>query len=243
MMNLRRSIFAMILTSVIFAGPSSAAAQTESRAEVEKKIEALRAQLSRLEKEFLEPSAEDRAAFAAFLRQPDTGLTRLLPREKYGQKLTIPGGGYVYSFRRLTHEYGYGSDISLEQDRFKVGFAGADYGFFVNLGDIPLQGVTLDHPGLQYLVEYKVPASPGEMHREKRRAGSLFEANGFKYGDSVAAVNNTTYALRSIEPQDADTLIAFRVVRRDADGSLTLLWKVLKRFPAPHVARDRGPGK
>ena len=239
MINLRRSLFAMILISIAFACSPGALAQAQGRAEIEKKIESLRAQLSALEKEFLEPSAEDKAAFAAFLRQPDTGLTRLLPRERYGQKLTIPGSGYVYSFRRLTHEYGYGSDISLEQDRFKVGFAGANYGFFVSLGDVPLRDVTLDHPGLQYLSEYKVPSSINEMQREKRRADSLFESNGFKYGDSVAALNNTTYALRSIEPRDAYTLIAFRVVRRDADGSLTLLWKVLKRFPAPHVARGR----
>ena len=239
MIDLRRSLSAMALTLIVFACTPSAPAQTRSRAEVEKKIESLRAQLSALEKEFLEPSAEDKAAFAAFLRQPDTGLTRLLPRERYGQKLTISGGGYVYSFRRLTHEYGYGSDISLEQDRFKVGFAGADYGFFVSLGDVPLQDVTLGHPGLQFLSEYKVPTSINEIRGEKRRADTLFESNGFKYGDSIAAFNNTTYALRSIEPQDADTLIAFRVVRRDADGSLTLLWKVLKRFPAPHLERGR----
>ena len=241
MIHLRHSVFAMLIILVAFALSSSALAQKKSRAEIEKNIESLRAKLNVLEKELLEPSPEDKAAFAGFLQQPDTGLTRLLPREKYGQKMTMPGGGFVYSFRRLTHEYGYGSDISLEQDRFNVGFAGADYGFFVSLGDVPLQDATLDHPGLQYLTGYKVPSSMNELYGEKRRTGEGFESGGFKYGRSVAAIDKTTYVLRSIEVRDADTVIAFRVVRRDDDGSLTLLWKILKRLPAPVIAREAEP--
>lgn len=241
MAHLRHAVFAMLIISVAFAFSSSALAQKKSRAETEKSIESLRAKLSVLEKEFLEPSPEDKAAFAGFLQQPDTGLTRLLPREKYGQKMTIPGGGFVYSFRRLTHEYGYGSDISLEQDRFNVGFAGADYGFFTSLGDVPLQDATLDHPGLQYMIEYKVPSSMNELYKEKRRTGESFESGGFKYGKSIAAFDKTTYALRSIELRDADTIIAFRVVRRDDDGSFTLLWKILKRFSAPIITREAEP--
>lgn len=241
MIHLRHSVFAMLIISVAFAFSSSALAQKKGRAEIEKNIESLRAKLNILEKEFLEPSLEDKAAFAGFLQQPDTGLTRLLPREKYGQKMTIPGGGFVYSFRRLTHEYGYGSDISLEQDRFNVGFAGADYGFFVGLGDVPLQDATLDHPGLQYMIDYKVPSAINELYREKSRAGEGFESGGFKYNKSIAAVDKATYVLRSIEPRDADTIIAFRVVRRDDDGSLTLLWKILKRLPAPSIAREAEP--
>ena len=59
-------------------------AQSESRDDVLKQIETKRAELSALEKKFLTPSEEDRAAYAAFLGQPDTGLIRLLPREVYG---------------------------------------------------------------------------------------------------------------------------------------------------------------
>ncbi|HKG22144.1 MAG TPA: hypothetical protein VKC34_09610 [Blastocatellia bacterium] len=243
MMHLRRYLSAMLFLSIAFACSSSVLAQTKGRGEIEQKIATLRAKIEVLEKEFLEPSPEDRAAFAEFLKQPDTGLTRVLPREKYQQKMTIAGGGSYYSFRRVTHEYGYGSDISLEQGQFRIGFAGADYGFIASLGDIPLQSVTLDHPGIHYLAGYKVPSSISEIRDEQRRVSSGFESNGFKYRDSVGADDNTTYVLRSIEVRTGDTMVAFRVVRRDADGSLTLLWKILVKSPAPTVARDKEPGQ
>src|SRR6185369_12527837 len=90
--------------------------QTESRADLLKDIEAKRADLAILEKKFLAPAPEDQSAYADFLGQPETGLIRLLPREKFDpigntkSGMTIRGGGAYYSFARLTHEYG-GSDI------------------------------------------------------------------------------------------------------------------------------------
>src|SRR5215216_1597609 len=114
-------------------------AQTESRDDILKKIEAKRAELSTLEKQFLSPSEEDQASHAEFLNQPDTGLIRLLPREKYDtatfrenkKSITIRGGGAYYSFARLTHEYGYGSDIELARGTLSTGFAGGQFGSFV----------------------------------------------------------------------------------------------------------------
>lgn len=69
------------------------AAQSQDRAKVEKEIEALREQLKQKEEELLAPSAEDRPRFAEFLVQRDTGLARLLPREKYREKLNLREGG------------------------------------------------------------------------------------------------------------------------------------------------------
>jgi len=51
------------------------------------------------------------------------------------------GGGAYYSFVRRSHEY-TSVDIELdEQGLFRVGFAGADYGFFVSLGRGEIQGI------------------------------------------------------------------------------------------------------
>src|SRR6266571_2213489 len=130
----------------LFLGLSiNVSAQSESRDQVLSQIEAKRAEMAALEKKFLSPSEEDQAAYAEFLKQPDTGLIRLLPRETYDQfpdkpaKLMIRGGGAYYSFTRLTHEYGYGSDIELQQNRFSVGFAGADFGFLTRLGKVAIE--------------------------------------------------------------------------------------------------------
>ena len=62
-------------------------AQTQSRSDILKEIEAKRAELVALEKMYLAPGEEDRLKYAEFLRQPDTGLIRLLPREKFDSEV------------------------------------------------------------------------------------------------------------------------------------------------------------
>lgn len=47
-----------------------------------------------------------------------------------------------------------------------------------------------------------------------------------------------TYLLRSVNYDRSDVLISFRVVRRDSDGSLILLWKMLRQFPGPILVRN-----
>jgi hypothetical protein len=49
---------------------------------------------------------------------------------------------------------------------------------------------------------------------------------------------NTTFLLRSINYDRTDILVAFRVVRKDADGSVILAWKLLKKYAIPQIARN-----
>jgi|GraSoiStandDraft_41_1057321.scaffolds.fasta_scaffold953050_2 hypothetical protein len=212
----------------------NAFAQTASRENLLKEVESRRVELIALEKKLLAPSEEDRAAYAALLRQPDTGIIRLIPREN---KLTI--GGSYYSFSRLTHEYGYGSDIALEQDYLSVGFAGADYGMLTNLGDLPLEEITLEHPSVRFLSEYVPPGKEPEARSEYRRFSVLSTIDGVPYRNRLSAEVKTTYLLRSINYDRADVLVAFRVVRKDIDRSVIIVWKLLKRYPVPELARHR----
>jgi len=196
----------------------------------------LQGQLRMKEKQFLAPSSEDKSAYAEFLKQPMTGLVRLLPREKYDGKLTIRGGGAYYSFTRLTHEYGYGSDIGLEQKRFQVGFAGADFGFLTMLDGVALEEITLDHPAVQYLAAFIAPSKEPEARAQQQRASAGFKVGSFSYKNNLPAMVGFTYIVRSIQYREADVLAAFRVVREDSDGSMTLVWKILKKFPTPQFA-------
>ena len=184
---------------------------------------------------FLQPASEDFAANSAALAQPDTGLIRIMPREGFDGVLLTRGGGAYYSFIRLTHEYGYGSDLSLEQRNFRVGFAGADFGFLVTLGDADFGAVTIDHPGVKYLANFAAPILETEAREQYQRSGVGFQENGFFYRYAVTANVNTTYALRSVGYGDSDTLVVFRVTRQDSDGSLIILWKLLKRFATPQL--------
>lgn len=230
------SLFSLL--ALAFCLSISATAQSVDRAKLEKEIASLREQLKAKEEQFFEPSAEDSKAFADFLKQPHTGLIRLLPRDKYEKILTTQGGGAYYSFTKLTHEYGNNSDIELQQGQFMVGFAGYDFGFLSALGDIPLESVNLEHPGTQLLINYAPPNTEQDIRNQQHQSTKGMQAGNFKYRNAVSAAVNTTYILRSISYRDSDVMVAFRVVRAESDGSMVLLWKMLKQFPTPVIARQ-----
>jgi len=221
-------------------------AQSETRGDLLREIETKRIELAALEKKFLAPSTEDRAAYSELLRQPDTGLIRLLPRETYGdnnyknkKSLTIRGGGAYYSFSRLTHEYGYGSDIELQQGYLSAGFAGADFGILTKLGDLRLEEITLEHLGAHFMATYLPPGELAKALVEQRRFGGPgIIVDNELYQARVPAEIKTAYLLRSINYDTSDVLVAFRVIRKDTDGSLIIAWKLLKNFEKPVLARN-----
>lgn len=166
--------------------------------------------------------------FAGFLKEPETGLIRLLPRETYEKRVKIRGGGAFYSFARRSQEYGYGSDIELTDGKFKVGFAGADYGFFTELGDDEsLKDINVESPAVAFMDQFE----PAEDRRDLYFC-SGYESGGSPYANSVRAELGQTYALRSISPGRSDTLVVFKVVGQDSDGSQIILWKILNRKKA-----------
>jgi len=109
------------------------------------------------------------------------GLIRLLPREIFDkpERMTVRGGGAYYSFTRLTHEYGYGSDIELSRDEFSVGFAGADYGMITVLDDATIDSVTLDHPAAQFLAAHKPPVKLTDARVEQKLTSEGVTSDGF----------------------------------------------------------------
>ena len=230
---------AFIFTLVLSA--FSVSAQTQSRDDVIKQIEAKRAELAVLEQKVLAVADSDREEFAAFLSQPQTGIIRLLPRETYDgnakRALAIRGGGAYYSFVRKTHEYGFGSDIELAQEQLSAGFAGADYGMLLNLGDVPLEQVANDHAATRALLDYTPPVKEPEVRAVQRKVWQGIELSGITFKDRILAKVSNTYLLRSISVDRSDILVVFRVVRQDTDGSLIIVYRVLKTFPKPTMER------
>lgn len=232
----RSTWFASFLVPILVFGASiEAKAQLQDRSNLQSKMESLHTQIQAKEKVFLAPSAEDLATFGEFLRQPDTGIARLMPRETYDGKLLIRGGGAYYSFARMTNETGFGSEIGLEQGQLRVGFAGADFGFLTSLGDVAIESVTAEQRGVSLLAEFKTPSAEPDAREQQRRSGTGFEADGFTYRNVLPANLNTTYAVRAINYRLSDLLVVFRITRQDSDGSLILVWKILKRFPVPQL--------
>ena len=241
----RTCVFTALLSTLLLSSLTVLAQQTKSREDLLRDIEAKRAELNVLEKVFLSPSEEDRNTYAEFLRTPDTGLMRLLPRETYDdnankdlQRIVTRGGGAYYSFSRLTHEYGYGSDIELSQGFLSTGFAGVDYGLLTIVGDVPLESVSLETPAANIFAAYNPPSEEPKIRLEQRRFGMGADLQGISVNRRVPLKLNSTYVLRSVNYDESDVLVAFRVVRIDSDQSAIILWKMLKKNPKPIFARN-----
>ena len=151
--------------------------------------------------------------------------------------MSIRGGGAYYSFTRLAHEYGAGSDIMLQRGEFLVGFAGASFGFICDLGSTPIEQVTLDHKAVQFPLTFVAPTKLPEARQHYQLSVQGFEAKGFTYGRNVIASEGRAYILRSIDYETSDVLVVFRAVRKDSDGSMVLLWKTLKKFSIPRLEK------
>lgn len=251
---MRRVFKATLFVTMLLALSQNAIAQSDDRDEVlrlvddlRRQVEIKRAELALVEKQILETSKQDSLAYADFLQQSDTGIFRLLPREKYDEDalrplskagLTIRGGGAFYSFTRLSHDYNHGPQIGLERGHLSTSFIGADYGLLASLGDVPLIAVTVEHPTVQFMAAYESANEELLARSEYKRFGTGLSIDGVSYKTRQPATIDNSYILRSIHYTDSDVLIAFRVIRKDSDGSLVIVWKMLKKYPAPKLARN-----
>jgi hypothetical protein len=178
----------------------------------------------------------------------------------------INGGGAYFSFYYRTHEYGRGSDIELNrralgrdlkfygdhdelrpdlksyegvpsEGTFSVGFAGADYGMMTDLGDLPLESISIDHASLAFLLKYRPPRPEPQARCEARRFNAGVAADGRLYNRRLPIKTGATYLLRSIVYDRYDVLVAIKVVRQENDGSVTIAWKLLKKFERTDLQR------
>jgi hypothetical protein len=205
--------------------------------------------------------------YAAFLAQENTGMFRLVPdygcakNDKVIQatenclKFTMPGAGNSYSFRTNTYRLRRLADLTFTGKTFHITGI-LTHGILVNIGDVALENITLQNAGTKFLNDFQ-PVSDFEKAIEfERRLLMGIQQDGFLYSRAAAAVENTTYVLRSIAydgkiyravrgvtyneldfDKRKDVTVAFRVVRRDADGSVTILWKELLKKDAPKIKR------
>jgi hypothetical protein len=127
--------------------------------------------------------------------------------------------------------------IRLDSGYLTVGFAGYDYGMLLKLGDVPLQNVSLDTQAAAFVASYAPPITDHEIRNEQRRFGMGVTIQAVELKNRLPVEANTTYLLRSIIFDRTDVLVAVRVIRKDSDGSVVVLWKRLMKYSTPTVAR------
>jgi hypothetical protein len=213
------------------------------------------------------PNPADLAKYSDFLHQPKTGIFRLMNdagcesnvyviRVDEPCKSAIPGGSF-YSFREKDYTTAYLSDL-----RFKDGILVSDgilsQNILVRLGDVSLENLSLESEGIKYLTEFVPEKLSSEATKQYIQIVKGVKANRHEYRKALPAHENMTYAIRVIAYRGSiyrnfrgwiynlldgdkriDIIVGFRVIRKEADGSVTLLWKELDRKKSPKLERDK----
>lgn len=218
------------------------------------------------EMETLAVDENDLTKYAAFLRQSETGLTRLMsdrgcaesPNVVYVaeecRKYQMPGAGSSFSFREKNYRLRRLSDLTYDN----VGFRSSgllSHAILVNIGDAPLENVSLQTKGLKFLTAFETVTDFELARQTDKKLIDGIESDGFFYSRSAEAKENSTYVLRVIAyrgnlyravdglvydeldfDERRDVTVAFRVVRRDAE-SATILWKIISDQKAPAMKK------
>lgn len=222
----------LVLAAAMTLSMASASlfSQDITRAQKVKLIADLSEKIQSLENELLEPSSEDKE-FAT-----SKGLTaiRLLPRGTFGENTFGRGGGAYYSFTTGSHSYNRTPEIELQRKRLSVGFAGADYGFIVDLGVRSITTLDTTSPELKFMSEYRAPKYEKDIRSEARSLHNR-KIDGVQYGRDLEAVEGHSYLLRAITFDEADILVGFTVIRIEDDGSVILAYKKFEEFGKPTI--------
>ncbi len=217
----------------------------------------------------IEPRRELFDEYAEFLRQPNTGLTKLIDDKGCAEntkivvasekclKYTMPGAGSSFSFRTETYRIPRLADLTFTDKSFQASGI-LLHGIFVNLGNVPLNQVNLQTRGLKYLTDFQPNPNVNKGRQIDLQLMQGIKSDGFLYRRGLFMVENTTFALRSIAydgkhfravkgitynefefDRRKDVLVIFRVVEKDEDGNVTILWKELQEKDSPELKRGQ----
>lgn len=180
--------------------------------------------------------ADDFSRYQAFLQQPNTGITRILPALLRRQTLNqvqsrlqpTVAQGFPFTSVVTINNNPTTARLALEVDdsgNLQIAQPGLDYGFIWNLGAVDLEQVTRNQTSLstspesRFFFSYDPPSRLEELQIDRRRflTGKLdnFAPDGLR-SISVPLVVNQTYLVRLIQFQLPAPLISREVIpRRD----------------------------
>jgi hypothetical protein len=223
----------------------------------------LRAKRTKEQKKRLLPNPQDLLKYEQFLRQPRTGIFRLMPDLGCTENINVIKADAVclnfipesasYSFREKEHTLELLADLRL-RNGFLISDGILSQGILVQLGKIELEKVAAASEGLEFIADFSPEPQGPEAQKQYLQMMRGVKIGGYQYKKALPMVENATYALRIIAYKGSvfrsfrgwrfdllagdkriDLTVAFRVIRKEADGSVTVLWKELERKDAPRM--------
>ncbi len=219
------------------------------------------------ELDLIKPNEEDLRKYSNFLKNPNTGIIKLINDAGCSEnskiivataeclKYKFPGAGSSYSFRTKSYRLPRLADLTFTDNSFQA--TGVHlHGIFVNIGDIPLERVNSNTEGMEFLLKFMPSTDYQSAAKVDRYLSKGIVHKGFIYRRALYMQENTTFVLRSIAyrgkyfravrgmtynelnfDKRRDVIVAFQVIRKHADGSISLLWKEISNKKSPKLKR------
>lgn len=223
---------------------------------------------SKRDKELTAMKPNDRAKFEEFLNLPKTGFIRLHDSSVCNESKniinaqgpcpwSISGKATAYSFRKKLYTVSVFSDVRHYAGSFQI-FGINQLGFITNLGDVPLENLTLQSPGIKLMADFKSSNDIEEIKYQHKLAKKGFLVGDYVYRSELPIALNQSYVLRSIaydgkayrtfgddkidifeDDERKDIIVVFRVISKHEDGSFGILWKELHRQESPTITTGK----
>jgi hypothetical protein len=206
-------------------------------------------------KEMQKPSQVDRELYKEFLDRSKTGIFRIFPARQDGEP--VPS---TFSFRDRKSPF---ADIRLKNSEIiaRNFFA---HSIMADLGNVPVESISLASTGVKFINEFAPSTDISDVNEKEAKLRAGINADEFRYASALELKTGNTYVLRVIayknnnsiadkadgrkygrrdlgfpkilqEDERDDVTVAFKIVRRDIDGGVTIVWKELKRISAPAI--------
>jgi hypothetical protein len=168
-------------------------------------------------------------------------------------KYQVPGSGAAYSFRYNAYRAKHLADLSFKDNYF---YSDGKYiqTVIANLGSKSVESLTLESQGVKELAEFIPEKDIDLVSRQAEKIEKGVIVNKILFTNRTEVELNSTYILRSVAfdvkylvtfknliynefdyDKRQDIIIAFRVIEKNADGSIVLLWKELRNEKAPKL--------
>ena len=203
--------------------------------------------------------------YATFLKEPDTGIVRLVTDAGCAEnskvvnaserclKYSFPGAGNSFSFRTESYRIRHLADVTLSSGIFWV-TGMLMHAIMVDLGEGELRDVTLASPKLKFLNDFQPDTNfdaalitDNELIKGVERDGLVFRRNLPVRNGHVYILRSIAYQgrlMRSVKGADyneldfdkrRDVVTTFKVVDMEPDGTVTIVWKKLRSVPSPKM--------
>ena len=169
---------------------------------------------------------------------------------------------WFYSFREKDYSDNLFFDVLLRNGKI-ITDSLLSQGILVKLGNFSLDNVTLQSKGAKFLADFKPALKGADIRTQYDELNLGVESDGYNYSKEVDAEVGSVYLLRVVayhlqrkfleelavdesnrenlkffllnQDKRSDITIAFRIVRKDATGNLTIIWKELERKGSPEA--------